>query len=340
MLSPMAGYTNAPMRAVSLRFGARRVYTEMAGVEGLAHGQAAATWQLLETLPEEDGHVVAHLYGRDPEHFARAAEAIAATGRFAGIDVNAGCPVPKVAGWGAGAALMREPHLIRDIVAAASRASGLPVSVKTRIGFSGGEITVFDVLHAVEDGGGSAIAVHGRTKPQGHTGPVRRDIVARVKEMASIPVYGNGGVNDAASAKSFLSETGADGLLVGQAAIGHPWVFREIADGRSFGAGDSHSRYLPLDEIRRVWIEHLALELRFAELVAVKYGADAPKPEPEEIAAIRFRVHLFRYAAGLRGAGYMRGRMSSLHCVADCLRAIDGCLECERRHRARKPPAG
>lgn len=335
-LSPMAGYTNAPMRAISLRFGAALVYTEMAGVEGLAHGGSAATWQLLETLPEESGHVVAHLYGRDPEHFAHAAEAIARTGRFAGIDINAGCPVPKVAGWGAGAALMREPRLVRDIVAATMRASGLPVSVKTRIGFGDGEITVFDILKAVEDGGGSAIAVHGRTKSQGHSGPVRRDILAKVKEMASIPVYGNGGVNDAASARSFLSETGVDGILVGQAAIGHPWVFPEIALGRSFEAGESHSRYLDLGEIRRVWLEHLGMELRFAETIASKYAGDAPKPHPEEIAAIKFRVHLFRYAAGLRGAGYMRGRMSGLHNVDDCIRAIDGCLECERRYRARK----
>ncbi|MBR0055972.1 MAG: tRNA-dihydrouridine synthase, partial [Kiritimatiellae bacterium] len=102
----MAGFTNAPTRALALRFGASLAYTEMAGVEGLAHEHSRLTWQLLETLPEERGRVVAHLYGREPEHFARAAEAIAATGRFAGIDINAGCPVPKVTAWGAGAALM------------------------------------------------------------------------------------------------------------------------------------------------------------------------------------------------------------------------------------------
>lgn len=332
----MAGYTNAPTRALALRFGAFRAYTEMAGVEGLVHEHSQLTWQLLETFPEEKGRVVAHLYGSDPEHFARAAEMVAATGRFIGIDINAGCPVPKVACCGAGAALMREPGRVRDIVRAAAGASGLPVSVKTRIGFSEAETTVFDILRAAEDGGAASFTVHGRYKPQGHSGPVWLDIVAEVKARASIPVFGNGGVNDAASAEAFASATGVDGLLVGQASIGHPWVFQEISGGRSFAQGSGHAAYLGLDEIRRVWLEHLALEHEFAAAIAAKYGSDATRLTPEEVAVIRFRVHLFRYAAGLRGAGYMRGRMSSLRTLDDCRRAIDGCLECERRFRLRK----
>ena len=333
----MAGFTNAPMRAISLRFGASAVYTEMAGVEGLVHDHSRLTWQLLETLPEEQGRVFAHLYGREPEHFARAAEMVAATGRFAGIDINAGCPVPKVTCWGAGSALMREPERVREIVAAASKASGLPVSVKTRLGFGEGEITAFDILHAVEDGGGSALAIHARFKPQGHSGPVSLDLVRRLREEASIPVFGNGGVNDAVSAERFAAETGVAGLLVGQAANGHPWVFRDIVEGHSFAQGAGHSAYLSLDEIRRVWIEHLELERRFAETIAEKYPDCCVELTPDEVAAIRFHVHLFRYGAGLRGAGYMRGRMATLHSVADCVKALDGCLECERRYRARRP---
>ncbi|MBR3085182.1 MAG: tRNA-dihydrouridine synthase family protein [Kiritimatiellae bacterium] len=334
----MAGYTNAPTRTMALRFGASVVYTEMAGVEGLVHEHSDLTWQLLETLPEERGRAIAHLYGRDPGHFARAAERIAATGRFTGIDINAGCPVPKVTACGAGSALMREPALVREIVAAASAASGLPVSVKTRLGFHPGNVTAFDILHAAEDGGAAALSIHGRYKSQGHAGPVDLALVARVRAAASIPVFGNGGVNDAATASRYAAETGVAALLVGQASIGHPWVFREIREGRSFGPGDSHSSYLALDEIRRAWIAHLDAELAFAELIASKYPSSAPKPPPEEIAAIRFRVHLFRYGAGLRGTSYMRGRMSSLHTRADCVRALDGCLECERRFRARRGP--
>ena len=335
-LSPMAGFTNAPMRAMSLRFGASVVYTEMAGVEGLVHERSDETWQLLETLPEEDGKVWAHLYGNDPDHFAQAAERIAATGRFVGIDVNAGCPVPKVTARGAGAALMRDPPRIGRVVAAARRASGLPVSVKTRLGFVPGDGVVFAVLEAVEAAGGAALAIHGRYKPQGHSGEVALGVVAEARRQARIPVLGNGGIRDAASAERYLAETGVAGLLVGQAAIGHPWVFHEIAEGRSFAPPESHASYLALDDVRQALFAHLALEHAFARHIAGKYPRSAPAYTPDEIAVIRFRVHLFRYMTGLKGASYMRGRMAGLRTLDDCRRAAEGCLECERRYRARR----
>ncbi len=335
-LSPMAGYTNAPMRVMAIGFGASAVYTEMAGVAGLVHEKSDETWQLLETLPEEAGKVYAHLYGSDPDQFASAAEKIAATGRFVGIDVNAGCPVPKVTACGAGAALMADPKKIGRIVAAARRASGMAVSVKTRLGFDRSRTTVFDVLDAVQEAGGASLAVHGRYKSQGHAGEVGLDVVAEVRRRAKIPVFGNGGVADAALAREYVRRTSVAGLLVGQAAIGHPWVFREIAEGRSFEPGESHAAYLSLDEIREVFREHLEREFRFAAHIAGKYPLSAPDYTPEEIAAIRFRVHLFAYVTGLRGSSYMRGRMAMAHTLDDCRRAVDGCLECERRYRARR----
>lgn len=335
-LAPMAGFTNAPARVVALEFGATAVYTEMAGVEGLVHEKSDETWQLLETLPEEAGRVYAHLYGSEPEHFARAAEKVAATGRFIGIDINAGCPVPKVTACGAGSALMRDPAKIGRIVAAARKASGLPVSVKTRIGFGPSEITVFDVLGEVEAAGGTSLAVHGRYKPQGHAGEVHFGVVSELKRRAHIPVFGNGGVRDAADAAEYLGKTAVDGLLVGQASIGHPWVFKEISEGRVFEPSAGHSSYLDLAEIRRVLFAHIDREYAFASYIARKYPLSAPDYSPEAIAAIRFRVHLFRYLAGLKGSSYMRGRMASLQTVDDCRRAVEGCLECERRYRARR----
>lgn len=334
-LSPMAGFTDAPTRAMALRFGASAVYTEMAGVEGLVHEKSDETWQLLETLPEESGKVYAHLYGSEPEHFARAAEKVAAAGRFIGIDINAGCPVPKITAGGAGSALMRDPARIGRIVSATKKASGLPVSVKTRIGFTPEQVTAFDVLDAVEEAGAASIAIHGRYRAQGHTGEVRRDIIAEIKRKARIPVFGNGGIKDANDAASFIAETGVDGVLVGQASIGHPWVFREIAEDRDFEPSAGHSSYLPLAEIRRVLFEHIDREFAFAEHIATKYPLTAPQYPPEAVVAIRFRVHLFRYLAGMKGSSYMRGRMAALQTLDDCRRAVDGCLECERRFRAR-----
>lgn len=335
-LAPMAGFTSAPMRIMSLRFGATAVYTEMAGVEGLVHEKTDETWQLLETLPEEHGHVYAQLYGSDPEHFARAAERVAATGRFIGIDINAGCPVPKVTVGGAGSALMREPDKIGEIVKATRSASGLPVSVKTRIGFCQEEQTVFRVLDAVQAAGGSELTLHGRYKPQGHAGEVHFDIVSEVRKKSSIPIIGNGGIRDAGQAAEFLERTGVDGIMIGQAAIGHPWVFQEVTEGRSFEPSAGHASYLSLDEIRKQLFTHLELEHSFAKHICEKFPLSAPLYSPEDVAVIRFRMHIFRYVAGLRGSSYMRGRMATLMTLDDCRRAVEGCLECERRFRVRR----
>lgn len=332
----MAGFTSAPMRIMSLRFGATAVYTEMAGVEGLIHEKTDETWQLLETLPDEHGHVYAQLYGSDPEHFARAAECVAATGRFIGIDINAGCPVPKVTACGAGSALMHDPKRVGQIVRATCSASGLPVSVKTRIGFSQDEVTVFSLLDEVQAAGGSELTLHGRYKPQGHAGEVHFDIVSEVRKRASIPVIGNGGIRDARLASEFFERTGVSAIMIGQAAIGHPWVFQEIAEGRSFEPSHGHASYLALDEIRRQLFTHLELEHSFAKHICEKFPLSAPLYSPEDVAVIRFRMHVFRYVAGLRGSSYMRGRMATLKTLDDCRRAVEGCLECERRFRARR----
>jgi nifR3 family TIM-barrel protein len=334
MLSPMAGFTDAPTRLIASRFGAARTFTEMANAAGLAKG-AGASWVLLETLPDEP-RPVAHLYGADPDAFAAAAEKIAATERFSGIDINAGCPAPKVVREGAGSALMRQPALVGRIVAAAKAASGLPVSVKTRIGYTPSDITVFALLEEAEAAGASALSVHGRYRAQGHTGPVAFDIVAEVKRRASIPIYGNGGVRDAATAEEFFARTGVDGLLVGQGAIGHPWVFREIRDGVSFQQGLSRATVIPLDEIRAVLLEHLDLDFAFINDLAAKYPALLADDTPEMLTVIRFRLHLFRYLSGLKGVSRMRGRLSTVRSLDEVRRAIDDCLDCEAFRRARR----
>ena len=333
-LAPMAGYTNAPMRLLCSRFGAQRTYTEMANAAGLIH-KSGATWQLLETLPEEP-KPFAHIYGNDPDTFARAAERIAATERFSGIDINAGCPVPKITRSGAGSSLMHEPKRIGAIVAAIRRVCDLPVTVKTRIGFSPSEITVFDVLSEVENAGGAALTIHGRTKAQGHAGPVAHDIVAEVKRRASIPIYGNGGVRDYSTATDYVAKTGVDALLVGQAAIGHPWTFSDIRNGITYRITDSRALALPLEEIRRVLFEHIDLELAFVKEIKAKYPDSAPSESPEEVTAIRFRCDLFRYLSGLMGAARMRGRMITTKTLDGVRAIVDDCLACEAERRARR----
>ncbi|MBQ7722148.1 MAG: tRNA-dihydrouridine synthase family protein [Kiritimatiellae bacterium] len=320
-LSPMAGFTTAPTRLVASRFGAWRTYTEMANAAGLAR-HSEPSWALLETLPDEP-KPFAHLYGHNPDDFAHAAEMVAATGRFAGIDINAGCPAPKVVREGGGSALMREPELVGRIVRAASAASGLPVSVKTRIGYNPSEITVFRVVEEVAAAGAASVAVHGRYRAQGHSGPVALDILAEVKRRSTIPVFGNGGVRDFASANAMAEATGVDAILVGQGSVGHPWVFREIADGMSFDIGADRSRHIPLEEIRSTLLWHLDLEKRFIEGVAAKYPALFTSDTPEMICVIRFRLHLVRYLSGIRGAVRLRGSLPSIRSLDDVRAAIE-----------------
>ncbi len=334
-LSPMAGFTNAPARVMALRFGADAVYTEMAGVEGLIHEHSEMTWQLLETLPEEEGKVYAHLYGSDPDHFAKAAEMIAKTGRFIGIDINAGCPVPKVTRGGAGSALMREPEKVRKIIEATRKASGLPVSLKTRIGYHPKEETIHAIAEAAEAGGAAQLSIHGRYKSQGHAGEVNHALIAGIKRQAKIPIFGNGGIRSVEDTDRFFNGDNVDGVLVGQATIGHPWIFKEIKERRTFEPSASHSAYLDLEEIHKRLIEHLDMEYAHMKYIFKKYPTSAPDSTPLDITIVRFRCHLFRYLTGLRGASYMRGRMANARTLEDCHRAIDGCLECERRFRLR-----
>lgn len=332
----MAGFTDAPMRRLCASMGAERTYTEMSNARGLVGSNPGESQLLLETLPGETS-VYAHLYGSEPDDFARAAEYVAGTGRFAGIDVNAGCPAPKVTRGGAGSALMHDPAKIGRIVAAVKRASGMPVSVKTRLGFSPSSVTVFDVLREVEDNGGDALSVHGRYRDQGHAGPVDFEMLAAVRKRANIPVRGNGGVRDAATASAFAAATGIDTLLVGQAAIGHPWVFREVADGVTFAPSEPRTRRMDLDEIEATLFAHLADEYEFQKLLAAKYPRHVANYTPEDLAVIVFKCNLFRYLEGMRGVSVLRGRLAALHSLHDVQDEIRRALDRERAFRARRP---
>ncbi|MBR4172146.1 MAG: tRNA-dihydrouridine synthase family protein, partial [Kiritimatiellae bacterium] len=228
-LAPMAGYTDAAMRQISHEFGGVPLaYTEMVNAYACVRDDPK-TWCLLETLPDECP-VVAHIFGSDPAIMAEAARKIEATGRFAGIDVNAGCPAPRVMHDGAGATLIKDPQRLHDILSAIVHAVRLPVSVKTRIGPVPGTVLVFENLAAAEEAGVSSFAVHGRFTSQGHAGTVHYDILAEVKAKAHIPILGNGNVVSPATGRLMLLETGVDALLVARGAIGNPWMLRDLRD--------------------------------------------------------------------------------------------------------------
>jgi tRNA-dihydrouridine synthase B len=336
----MAGYTAAPMRRICHAHGAALTYTEMTNDLGLLH-DSDKTWRLLETFKDE-GPVVAHLYGADPSPLAEAAAKVAAAGRFAGIDLNAGCPVHKVTAHGAGAALIKDPPRIHAILAAMRGAvPRLPLSVKTRLGPRPDAVAIFEILAAAEAAGADALALHGRFTSQGHGGAVDLPLLAEVKRRARIPIIGNGGVCSPHTAWRMLRETGVDAVMIARAAIGNPWIFEDTL--AALATGDEPPARDPttgrprrdLDVILAALEAHLAAELDLTRRLRERYGLPRDEAiDPEEALATTFRCHLFRYLHGLKGSSYVRGRLHELHTLAEIRAAVASCLEREAAYRA------
>ncbi len=327
-LAPMAGFTNPPMRKICLDHGADRVYTEMVNVNGIVY-ESEKTLHLLESFPGERP-VYAHLYGSDPALFAEAARRVEAMGRFQGIDINAGCPVPRITAGGAGAALVKDPKRIGAIVKAVVGAVGLPVTVKTRLGPHPGEVTVFEILKEAEAAGAAGLTLHARFTSQEHGGPVHLDLLRRVKAQAAIPITGNGGIRAYADAQAMLAQTGVDSLMIARGAFGNPWIFSEL-----FTPPPPHWQKRPLETIRAALDEHLRLELQHR--IQIQPRLPPGSLSPAQAVVIAFRCHLFRYLHGLKGASHVRSRLFEYHVPGDLLPDLDACFEREKRFREEAP---
>lgn len=317
-LAPMAGYTDSPMRTLALEYGAGIAFTEVVNAEGLIRG-SRKTIHLLHSLPGERP-LAAHIYGTKPETLARAAAWIEETGRFDFIDLNCGCPVRKIVQKGAGAALIKTPSKIEELIRAMRTATTLPVTVKTRIGFSEKIQNASDVASAAESGGASAIFIHARLASNQHSGPADWEALARVKSERKIPVVGNGGVNEPDDVPKMLSQTGVDGVMIGRAAVGRPWIFSEIRalmTDRKFASPDNALR-------RAVILEHFRrlMELRKVEPPFRR----RTKRTDDEIVALRFRGHLARYLCGFPRWAKVRRSFHLIDSSQAMLCAIDDVL--------------
>lgn len=302
-LAPMAGATDLPFRLLVKELGASVVYTELVSATGLLRG-GPGSLRLVRTHPDE--HPVGiQLFGGDPCELAEAAALVQSLGIGDLVDLNMGCPVPKVVSLGAGAALMRDPRKVERLVAAVARRVTLPVTAKIRAGWSGSEINAPDVARAIEAGGGQAVAVHARTRSQHHSGAVDLDLVCEVKRAVKIPVLANGGIRCAADAFAMRQATGADAVMIGRGAIEHPWIFREISElerGRTPAA--------PTVEERIRFVQrHLALARDYL------FAGEA-----ETLRALR--PQLQRYTAGLPGAASFRRRIERIVTFEECLSAF------------------
>jgi tRNA-dihydrouridine synthase B len=314
VLAPMAGWTDAAFRSICKEHGAGACYTEVTSAEGIRR-DSQKTFQLLR-VSEMDHPIAGHIFGKSVDAMVEAAQYIEQLGCFDWIDINCGCPVRKVVRRGAGAALMKEPEEIGAIVRAVKKAVSLPVTVKTRIGFSPGFPDHLTIAKIVEDAGADMIAVHGRLACNFHKGDADLEKLGEIKQVLRIPVIGNGGVFSPKDAAEMVRVSGVDGIMIGRGAVGNPWLFEQI---RNPDAG------LPSLAKRREIIEtHL---LRLVELNEAAAPQRKNKYPPEHAACLTFRPHLAQYLKGLRGRRELMQHLNEMLDVKTVMDAADSVLE-------------
>lgn len=255
ILAPMAGVTDLPFRLLCREQGAGLVCMEMVSAKAI-YFHNKNTEELMEIHPDEIPASL-QLFGSDPDIISEMAKRIEER-PFSILDINMGCPVPKVVNNGEGSALMKNPGLVEEIITKTVKAVKKPVTVKIRKGFQENMVNAVEIARIAEASGAAAIAVHGRTREQYYAGRADWDIIAQVKQAVSIPVIGNGDVTDGASARKLLEQTGCDGIMVGRAVRGNPWIFREI---RHFLETGKQPEKPEAAEIRETILRHAAMEL-------------------------------------------------------------------------------
>lgn len=323
VLAPMAGYTDAPFRSICKEQGAGACYTEVTSAEGIRH-DSQKTFQFLK-VSDLDHPIAGHIFGKSVEAMVEAARYIEQLGSFDWIDLNCGCPVRKVVRRGAGAALMKEPEEIGRIVREVKKAVSLPVTVKTRIGFSPAFPDHLTIAKIVEDAGADMIAVHGRMACNFHKGDADWEKLGEIKQALKIPVIGNGGVVDPEDAEEMIRVSGVDGVMIGRGAVGNPWLFRQISDRWS----GKEPPPVSLEERRDAIETHL---LRLVELNESTADGRRRKTKfiPEQAACLHFRPHLAQYIKGLRGRRVLMQRLNEMHEVKTVMAAVDAVLEQNR----------
>ncbi len=302
VLAPMAGVTDLPFRLLCRQQGAGLVCMEMISAKAIYYHNKN-TEELLRIHPEE-GPVSLQLFGSDPDIVSEMAKKIEER-PFDILDFNMGCPVPKVVNNGEGSALMKNPKLAEEILGKLVKATVKPVTVKIRKGFDDAHVNAVEIARIAEGCGAAAIAVHGRTREQYYSGRADWDIIARVKDAVKIPVIGNGDVDSPDAARRLLQETGCDGVMVGRAAQGNPWIFREIVHFLETG------EYFPapsLQEKKEMAIRHAGLQLEYkGEYTAVR----------------EMRKHLAWYTAGMPHSARFRQMINTMETMQELLEGVE-----------------
>lgn len=303
VLAPMAGVCYLPFRLLCREQGAGLVCMEMVSAKAIYYHNKN-TELLMQTDPGE--HPVSlQLFGSDPKIMSEMAKQIEER-PFDILDVNMGCPVPKVVNNGEGSALMKNPALVREIVTAMAKAVKKPLTVKIRMGFDGEHINAVEIAKIIEDSGAAAVAVHGRTRQQYYSGEADWEIIRKVKEAVSIPVIGNGDVDSPQKAKRMLEETGCDGVMVGRAARGNPWLLGRIA--RYLEDGELLENPSP-EEVKTMILRHARMQLEY---------------KGEYTGMREMRKHVAWYTAGYPRSSKLRQAVNGLESLNQLEELLEG----------------
>ena len=291
ILAPMAGVTDLPFRLLCKEQGAGLLCMEMISAKALQY-KNKNTKALLAIHPEEYP-VSLQLFGSDPKIMSEMAKMIEEL-PFQILDINMGCPVPKVVNNGEGSALLKNPNLIEEIVRKVSSAISKPLTVKVRIGFENEPVDIVEIAKRIEDAGAAALAVHGRTRQQYYSGTADWDTIRRVKEAITIPVIGNGDVDSPLKAEALVKQTGCDAVMVGPAVRGNPWLFREL--NHYFRTGELLERP-SVEEIREMILRHARKQIELkGEFVGIR----------------EMRKHVAWYTAGMRHSAGLRRESNTI----------------------------
>lgn len=296
ILAPMAGVTDLPFRLLCREQGAGLLCMEMVSAKAIQYNNKN-TKALLEIHPDERP-VSLQLFGSEPDTISEIAKRIEEL-PFAILDINMGCPVPKIVRNGEGSALMKNPKLVHEIVSKTVKAIEKPVTVKIRKGFDDSCINAVEIAKIIEDAGAKAVAVHGRTREQYYSGKADWDIIRQVKETVSIPVIGNGDVVSGQSATAMMEQTGCDGVMIGRGAQGNPWIFAELLEYEKTGKMPERPN---LEEMKEMMLRHARLQIEH---------------KGEYLGIREMRKHVSWYTTGLPNSAKLRGEINAVESYED-----------------------